>query len=80
VDRPPGEAIPPGTDETTRNRIGDMIATAKRDVPLPSAEDVARRIGVGLDPESMGSAPEMRGAPGWLARSGCAPPLPSGWK
>jgi integrase len=31
-----------------------MIATAKRGAPLPSAEDVARRIGVGLDPASTG--------------------------
>jgi integrase len=49
-----GKLLGLATDEITRKRIGDMIATAKRGVPLPSAEDVARRIGVGLDPESTG--------------------------
>ena len=49
-----GKLLDLATDETTRKRIGDMIATAKRGAPLPSAEDVARRIGVGLDPASTG--------------------------
>ena len=49
-----GKLLGLATDETTRKRIGDMIATAKRGAPLPSAEDVARRIGVGLDPASTG--------------------------
>jgi hypothetical protein len=49
-----GKLLGLAIDETTRKRIGDMIATAKRGAPLPSAEDVARRIGVGLDPASTG--------------------------
>lgn len=49
-----GKLLDLATDETTRKRIGDMIATAKRGAPLPSTEDVARRIGVGLDPASTG--------------------------
>jgi integrase len=43
------------TDDTTRKRIGDMIAATKNGTPLPSVEDVARRVGVGLDPASTGA-------------------------
>lgn len=43
-----------GADSTTRNRIGDMVAAAKRGAPLPAAEDVRRRLGLGLDPSSAG--------------------------
>jgi hypothetical protein len=75
-----GKLLGLATDETTRKRIGDMMVTAKRGAPLPSAEDVARRIGVGLDRRPPGSARERRGTPGWPARSGCAHPRPSGWR
>jgi hypothetical protein len=43
-----------GADQATRNRIGDMIAAAKRGAPLPAAEDVRRRLGLGLDPGQPG--------------------------
>jgi len=43
-----------GGDVITRARIGDMIAAAKRGIPLPAAEDVARRLGLGLDPSAPG--------------------------
>jgi integrase len=49
-----GTLIDLGTDDATRQRIGDMIAAAKRGVPLPAAADVARRIGIGADPASSG--------------------------
>jgi integrase len=39
-----------GADNATRGRIGDMIAAAKRGAELPAAEDVRRRLGLGLDP------------------------------
>ena len=51
---------------TARNRIGDVIATAKRGAPLPSVEDVQRRLGLGQDPDTPGiTFGEARAA--WLA-------------
>lgn len=43
-----------GADDATRAAIGDLIAAAKRGAPLPAAEDVRRRLGLGLDPASPG--------------------------
>ena len=43
-----------GADDATRAKIGDMIVAAKRGAPLPAAEDVARRLGLGLDLASTG--------------------------
>jgi hypothetical protein len=45
-----GRMLDLGTDDATRTRIGDMIASAKRGAPLPALEDVRRRLGLGLDP------------------------------
>jgi hypothetical protein len=42
------------SDDLTRAKIGDMIVAAKRGATLPAAEDVARRLGLGLDPASAG--------------------------
>jgi integrase len=50
-----GKLLGLGTDDTTRARIGDLIAAAKRGAPLPSVEDVARRLGLGLDPGQPGA-------------------------
>jgi integrase len=53
-------------DDASRKRVGDLIAGAKRGAALPSEQDVARRLGVGLDPSSAGvSFGEARHA--WLA-------------
>lgn len=49
-----GKLLALATDDTTRRKIGDMIASLKRGAPLPSVADVARRIGVGLDPTATG--------------------------
>jgi len=49
-----GKLLDLGTDDATRARIGDMIAAAKRGAPLPAAEDVRRRLGLGLDPGDPG--------------------------
>ena len=43
-----------GADTGTRARIGDLIAATKRGAPLPAAEDVRRRLGLGLDPGQPG--------------------------
>ena len=43
-----------GADAATRAKIGDMIVAAKRGAPPPAAEDVARRLGLGLDLASTG--------------------------
>jgi integrase len=43
-----------GTDEATRDSIGDMIMAAKRGIELPALEDVRRRLGLGLDPGQSG--------------------------
>jgi len=43
-----------GADDTTRGKIGDLIAGTKRGAPLPAAEDVRRRLGLGQDPGSPG--------------------------
>ncbi len=42
------------TDAITRARVGDMIRDARRGQPLPAAEDVRRRLGLGLDPGEPG--------------------------
>ncbi|HVT66841.1 MAG TPA: helix-turn-helix domain-containing protein [Trebonia sp.] len=61
-----GKLLALATDDTTRRKIGDMIATTKRGASLPSVEDVARRIGAGLDPTTTGiSVGEAWNA--WLA-------------
>ncbi len=44
-----------GADEVTRAKIGDMIAAAERGAPLPTLEDVRRRLGLGLDPGTPGT-------------------------
>ena len=49
-----GKLLALATDDATRQRIGDMIASTKRGSPLPAVEDVARRLGLGLDPASTG--------------------------
>jgi integrase len=49
-----GKLISLGSDEATRQRIGDMIMAAKRGAPLPAMEDVRRCLGLGLDPSSPG--------------------------
>ena len=43
-----------GADATTRARIGDLIAAARRGQPLPALGDVRRRLGLNLDPASTG--------------------------
>jgi integrase len=42
------------SDDAMRQRIGDLIAGARRGAALPSAEDVRRRLGAGLDPAADG--------------------------
>jgi integrase len=55
-----------GADSATRARIGDMIVAERRGQPLPVAEDVARRLGLGLDPGQAGvTVGEWLGT--WLA-------------
>jgi hypothetical protein len=49
-----GKLLDLAADDATRARIGDMIISAKRGAPLPAAEDVRRRLGLGLDPASPG--------------------------
>lgn len=49
-----GKLLDLATDDATRKRIGDLIATVKRGAALPSVEDVTRRIGVGIDLASTG--------------------------
>ncbi len=49
-----GKLLGLGPDDATRNKIGDMIAAAKRGTPLPSAEDLRRRLG--LNPATPGIA------------------------
>ena len=49
-----GKLLALADDDATRRRVGDMIASAKHGRSLPSVEDVARRLGVGLDPASSG--------------------------
>ncbi len=49
-----GALLDLGTDEQTRARIGGMICAAKRGAPLPSVEDVRRRLGLGQDLASAG--------------------------
>jgi NAD(P)-dependent dehydrogenase (short-subunit alcohol dehydrogenase family) len=41
-------------DDATRNKIGDMIAAAKRGARLPTTEEVAQRISLRQDPGSAG--------------------------
>jgi integrase len=43
-----------GDDNAARARIGGMIAATRRGQPLPATADVARRLGLGLDPASTG--------------------------
>jgi integrase len=43
-----------GADSAARAKIGDMIAAAKRGAPLPAADDIRRRLGLGLDPANPG--------------------------
>ena len=49
-----GDLIGLAADDVTRRKIGDMIRAAKRGQPLPSTEDVQRRLGLGQDPASAG--------------------------
>jgi hypothetical protein len=49
-----GKLLALATDDTTRRKIGDMIASLNRGAPLPAVEDVAPQIGVGLDPTAAG--------------------------
>lgn len=49
-----GKLLDLAADEATLKRIGDLIAATKSGAPLPSEQDVARRLGVGLDPSSTG--------------------------
>lgn len=67
-----GNLLALATDDATRKRIGDLIESARRGAALPAVADVARRLGVGLDPASTGiSTGEAWHA--WLAgRSGSA--------
>jgi integrase len=43
-----------GADTAARAGIGDLIAAAKRGQPLPATGDVARRLGLGIDPGAPG--------------------------
>jgi integrase len=49
-----GKLLDLAADETSRRKIGDMIAGTKRGAPLPAVGDVRRRLGLGLDPASAG--------------------------
>ena len=49
-----GKLLDLAADDTSRMKIGDMIASTKRGSALPAVEDVRRRIGLGLDPGSTG--------------------------
>jgi integrase len=43
-----------GADPLARAKIGDLITATRRGQPLPSVEDVRRRLGLGLDPGQPG--------------------------
>jgi integrase len=43
-----------GADTITRAKIGDLIVAARRGRPLPSLEDVRRRLLIGADPGTTG--------------------------
>jgi integrase len=49
-----GKLLDLAADDATRAKIGDLIAGTKRGTPLPSVEDVRRRLGLGQDPGSPG--------------------------
>jgi hypothetical protein len=59
-----------GADDQLRRKIGDMIFASRYGRPLPSVEDVRRKLGAGREP----SAPTMTVAGGWTSgsRSGSA--------
>jgi integrase len=61
-----GKLLDLAPDDMTRAKVGDLIAGTKRGAPLPSAEDVRRRLGLGQDPGDPGLT---TGAwlDGWLA-------------
>jgi integrase len=40
--------------QTDRQRIGDMLRAVRQGAPLPTVEDVQRRLGLGLDPGQEG--------------------------
>ncbi|MGH3249816.1 MAG: tyrosine-type recombinase/integrase [Trebonia sp.] len=50
-----GKLLDLTADDASRKRVGDLIAATKRGAALPSEQDVARRLGVGLDPSSSGA-------------------------
>ncbi len=61
-----GKLLQLAADDLTRNKIGDMIAAAKRGAKLPTTDEVAQRISLRQDP---GSAGELFGEywTAWLA-------------
>ena len=51
-----GELLDLAVTQTDRERIGDMLKAAKNGAPLPTVEDMKRRLGLGLDPAQEGLA------------------------
>jgi integrase len=51
-----GKLLDLAQDDATRRAIGDMIAAVKRGAPMPPVEDVARRLGLGQDPDAAGES------------------------
>jgi Phage integrase, N-terminal SAM-like domain len=49
-----GKLLDLAASQTDRERIGDMLWAIKRGAPLPTVEDVQRRLGLGLDPSQPG--------------------------
>jgi hypothetical protein len=49
-----GKLLDLAVSQTDRERICDMLWAVKRGVPLPTVEDVQRRLGLGLDPSQPG--------------------------
>ena len=49
-----GQLLALATSEADRVRVGDMISHATRGAPLPSTDEVRRRLGLGQDPGQEG--------------------------
>jgi integrase len=49
-----GKLLDLASTQTDRDRIGDMLKAARNGAPLPTVEDVKRRLGLGLEPGQEG--------------------------
>jgi hypothetical protein len=49
-----GKLVDLAPDEVTKRKIGDLVLGTKRGAPLPTVEDVRRRLMLGQDPGSTG--------------------------